>query len=151
MNSTELKQQAILAHRETCFFRNKKGGCETAVKKTRICDDGCEYMRSFLSKIEQKKVNLNILAEVSVRSCQKRGKISPNTTNKQQANIILQEVKELQNAEGKSEHLQGYSAEEEESADIIIAALTYLQQICKTSDIGMLIIDKLTYNKNRDD
>ena len=33
MNSTELKQQAILAHRETCFFRNKKGGCETAVKK----------------------------------------------------------------------------------------------------------------------
>ena len=47
-----------------------------------------------------------------------------------------------------SVHVKGWTEREEEAADVIIAAVTYLQSI-GCNDIEQLIKDKIAFNEHR--
>lgn len=95
-------------------------------------------------------ITLNKLAKVCRETALRRKKITIHSSHKGLCIGISAEWRELYDA-GKhdpSEHVPGYTAREEEAADIIIATLTYLQSIgCR--NIEQLIRDKIEYNRNR--
>ena len=92
-------------------------------------------------------ITLNKLAVKCREIALQRHKITRNSSHKGLG--ISQEWRELFNAtDDPSGHISGYSEREEEAADVIIAAMTYLQSIgCK--DIEQLIKDKISFNEKR--
>lgn len=96
-------------------------------------------------------ITLNKLAVKCREIALRRHKITRDSSHKGLAIGISMEWRELVNAsDDPSKHISDYSEREEEAADIIIAAMTYLQSIgCK--DIEQLIKDKISFNEKRTD
>ncbi len=96
-------------------------------------------------------ITLNKLAIKCREIALRRRKITRDSSYNGLAIGISMEWRELVKATGNpSEHISDYSDREEEAADIIIAAMTYLQSIgCK--DIEQLIKDKISFNEKRTD
>nr|DAL35600.1 MAG TPA_asm: NTP-PPase-like protein [Caudoviricetes sp.] len=96
-------------------------------------------------------ITLNKLAVKCREIALRRRKITKDSSHKGLAIGISMEWRELFNAsENPSEHIGDYSEREEEAADVIIAAMTYLQSIgCR--NIEQLIKDKISFNEKRTD
>ena len=94
-------------------------------------------------------ISLNHIAKKALKTATKRGKVTDNTTDREQINAISDEFIELINAtEKRSAHIP-FTEQEEEAADVIIATLTFLAR--KGVDVDMLLISKMSYNANRED
>lgn len=81
----------------------------------------------------------------------RRGKINDHSSSRAIIMHMSSEWRELCRAtKYRSDHMPKYSEQEEEAADVIITALTFLCKIgCK--DIERLIKDKVEFNDKRTD
>ena len=96
-------------------------------------------------------VNLNLVARQSFDTAKKRGKINNYTSDIMQLDAIKAELNELRSAStNPSIHLEGYTEQEEEAADVIISTLTFLS-MKGVSNINKLLMKKMKYNQNRED
>lgn len=96
-------------------------------------------------------VNLTLAAMESFDTAKKRGKINNYTSDIMQLDAIKAELNELRAAStNPSIHLEGYTEQEEEAADVIISALTFLS-MKGVSNINKLLMKKMKYNQNRED
>ena len=94
-------------------------------------------------------ISLNHMAGKALKTATKRGKVTDNTTDREQIDAIVDELVELAFAtEERSAHIP-FTEQEEEAADVIIATLTFLAR--KGVDVDMLLIAKMSYNANRED
>lgn len=93
-------------------------------------------------------VNLNLMGIQAFDCAKKRGKITDYTTDLIQLNAIKDEFNELRSAStNPSIHIEGYTEQQEEAADVIIATLTFLTR--KGVDINKLLEKKMEYNTKR--
>lgn len=95
-------------------------------------------------------ITLNRLAGKCRETALRRHKITVHSSHRGLAIGISAEWRELMDAADRpSPHIGGWSEREEEAADIIISAVTYLECIgCR--DIEQLIKDKVAYNEQRE-
>ncbi len=94
-------------------------------------------------------ITLNKLAQKCREIALRRHKITRDSSHKGLAIGISAEWRELMEAtDHPSVHVKGWTEREEEAADVIIAAVTYLQSI-GCNDIEQLIKDKIAFNEHR--
>ena len=92
---------------------------------------------------------MNTIASRCCYNAFKRNKTSLFNEHDEDANSIMEEVKEflLASEEKKSEHLPKYTEAQEELADILISCMTELYK--RGVDIDTIVMDKIIFNENR--
>lgn len=98
---------------------------------------------------------VNKIAKKALECAIKRGKINPVAPAyevlRRQKRAVHDEAVELLVAKysRQSSHIPAYTEDEEEAADVVIAALNYLQ--LATGDAMAVIEAKMNYNETRED
>lgn len=101
-----------------------------------------------MEKIKANGCNVNLLAIRSWVTALKRGQIGDNTRHEDRVRAIRGELREFERATVEaSEHLPGFTEQEEELADIILVCLTSLCEL--KTDVGDLLDQKIRFNNGR--
>ena len=100
--------------------------------------------------IRADSLDLTLAAKLCWEIAFNRGKINNYTSDLMQFKAIKDELNELKTASlNPSIHIEGFSEQEEEAADVIISTLTFLHK--KGTNVNNLLQKKIEYNIKRKD
>ena len=101
-----------------------------------------------MERIKENGWNVNLLAVRSWAAAVRRGQVGDNTRHEDRVRAIRGELREFERATVEaSEHLPGFTEQQEELADIILVCLTSLCEL--KTDVGDMLDQKIKFNNVR--